>query len=215
MKAFHGDVTIKEKYLTRVRQHREADELMQGTGWENGRGCAVGCTLEAYDHGRYPIELGIPVEVAHLEDLIFEDIPTADAMLWPDRFLTAIPVGSDLSMVWPMFAVWLLTKECPSVVGKLVAGLYQRRIDGDEPSAEEWRNAQEAAREAKLKASSWALHASIRVAQASAWAAEASGAGDAWAEARTAWAARAAQELAKALYLRSADKLIGLLEEAK
>ena len=62
--AFHGEPGIKDQYLSRIMLHREADEIHQGVGYEvsNGvvRSCGVGCTLDAYDHARYPIELGVP-----------------------------------------------------------------------------------------------------------------------------------------------------------
>ncbi len=41
MVAFHGDPAIKEKYLTRVREHAAADQIVQGIYWENGMGCAA------------------------------------------------------------------------------------------------------------------------------------------------------------------------------
>jgi hypothetical protein len=96
MRSFHGDDAIKQKYLDRVRKHRELDNIIQGTGWEDGKGCAVGCTLENYDHYSYPIELGLPKWLAHLEDRIFEGLPGEEAMFWPEQFLSAIPVGSGL-----------------------------------------------------------------------------------------------------------------------
>lgn len=68
-------------------------------GWENGKGCAIGCTLEGYDHERYPIELGIPVELAHLEEQIFEGLSNGEAKDFPLEFLEAIPLGADLSGV--------------------------------------------------------------------------------------------------------------------
>src|SRR5262245_36437505 len=118
--AYHGKKSVKSKYLSRLREHRRLDHLVQGTGWEkNGsgpKGCAVGCTLEKYDHARYPIELGIPVELAHLEDAIFEGLPKKEAMAWPSAFLNAIPVGADLSMVWPKFALWLLSDPKEGVI---------------------------------------------------------------------------------------------------
>ena len=73
--AYHGKKEIKQMYLDRLKAHRIADELIQGVGWEqNGttKGCAVGCTLNAYDHARYETELGIPKYIARLEDSIFE-----------------------------------------------------------------------------------------------------------------------------------------------
>src|SRR6266850_1492332 len=112
MIAYHGKPEIKEKYLARLKKHRKLDHLIKGTGWEtNGviKGCAVGCTLESYDHFRYPVELGIPVQIAFLEDAIFEGLPQNDALAWPEQFLSAITPGVDLSEIWPKFAAELMT----------------------------------------------------------------------------------------------------------
>jgi hypothetical protein len=109
MIAYHGDPTIRDKYIARVRAHRLADELIQGTGFEHGKGCAVGCTLDDYNHVRYPIELGVPLHLAHLEDALFELLDLKNAMTWPERFLTAIRPGADLSGVWAQWAIWALT----------------------------------------------------------------------------------------------------------
>ena len=46
MQAFHNDATIKSAIMAGLAVHRAADELVQGSYWENGKGCAVGCTLE-------------------------------------------------------------------------------------------------------------------------------------------------------------------------
>src|SRR4051812_520683 len=89
----------KSFYLDRVRRHREADQLIRGTGWDGRRGCAIGCTLESYDPDKYPDLLGIPVSLAHLEDYIFENLPAAH-LDWPERFLTAIPENADISGVY-------------------------------------------------------------------------------------------------------------------
>ena len=106
--AFHGKSEIKDKYLGRVRAHRLADELIHGTYWEHGKGCAVGCTIHSGDHGAYETELGIPRILARLEDGIFENLSNGLAQQWPEQFLSAIEPGSDLSCVWPKFAVWML-----------------------------------------------------------------------------------------------------------
>ena len=55
MEAFHNDPSIKEKYLTRVQAHYKADEIIQGKYWENGKGCAVGCTIHSSDHKNYEL----------------------------------------------------------------------------------------------------------------------------------------------------------------
>lgn len=109
LRAFHGQAEIKEKYLARVRAHVAADELIHGRYWENGKGCAVGCTVHSGDHSAYERELGIPRVLARLEDGIFEGLPNGRSKEWPEQFLSSIEVGADLSSVWPRFAVWLLT----------------------------------------------------------------------------------------------------------
>ena len=106
MKTFHNDPAIKEKYIARVKAHMEADEIEKGYYWENGKGCAVGCTIEGSDHEKYEIELGIPKEIAYLEDSIFENLPNELAKTFPLRFLEAIPVGADLSKVTAHLVVW-------------------------------------------------------------------------------------------------------------
>ncbi len=58
MKAYHNDPAVKAKYEERFAQHRAADAVIQGQGYDNGRGCFVGCTLQGYDHSRFPEELG-------------------------------------------------------------------------------------------------------------------------------------------------------------
>jgi hypothetical protein len=118
MLSYHGDPAIKAKYLTRVREHARLDHLVQGTGWDGGRGCAVGCTLDAYDHRRYPIELGLPEWLAHLEDRIFEELPWEDARTWPERFLNAIPVGADLEPVQWQQAIWRHERQLAALEGK-------------------------------------------------------------------------------------------------
>ena len=146
MIAFHGDKKIKSRYIARVEAHRKADELVQGIGWEsNGvtRGCGIGCTFDAYDHSRGPIEIGVPVHLMYLEDAIFEGLPEADALKWPTRFLKAIQPGADLSLVWPRFAVWMLTDAKCGVIRfagnyadvrqsiERVSALWRRVIDGE------------------------------------------------------------------------------------
>jgi hypothetical protein len=105
MLSFHNDISIKEKYVNRVIKHRELDNIIKGIGWLNGKGCAVGCTLENYNHDRYPIELGIPIWLAKLEDEIFENLPNDESKFWPEIFLKSIPVGVCLEKVKHQLAI--------------------------------------------------------------------------------------------------------------
>lgn len=106
MKAFHEDKKIKAKYIARVKAHQKADEIIKGKYWEDGKGCAVGCTIEGSEHLRYETELGIPEILARVEDGLFEEMSNKDAMKFPLQFLEAIPVGADLSKVFTKLVIW-------------------------------------------------------------------------------------------------------------
>jgi hypothetical protein len=191
--AYHGNPLIKEQTMAKIAAHRAADRIAKGAYVrKNGTTtyCAVGCLLEDPDGGhlRYESKFGVPAQLAYLEDGIFESLPDELAIPWPERFMGAIPVGADLSTVWPGFAVWLMTdeewgmrnvtedEEVKAICGRVAEG-YQRDIDGDP------------LRDADLEALSWAARDAR-----DAWAVRA--AWDAWAvrDARAAWAARAARD---------------------
>lgn len=108
--AFHGDVAIKQKYLDRLRQHQVANEIVQG------KGGAVGCTLNKYSHRAFETELGIPIMLANLEDLIFEALSVEDSKDFPINFLSAIPIGKDLSNIYKHFFIWLLADPNDGVI---------------------------------------------------------------------------------------------------
>src|SRR3990167_8362331 len=145
MKAFHNDRKIKALYLKRVRQHRKLDEIVKGTYWENGKGCAVGCTIHSSTHKNYESELGLPEWLAMLEDRIFEGLPNGDAKEFPEQFLKAIPVGADVQPVRDKFLYWLLMDKKHGVVNNCgsdervkkavvdVGALLFRAIKSDEP----------------------------------------------------------------------------------
>lgn len=147
---FRSEEAIASAIRWRVAKHRRADEILQGATGQNGKGCAVWCTFDAYEHSRFPIELGIPEELGMLNDFIFESLPVKDSKKWPERFLKAAAPGSNLSLVWDRFTHWILTEEHPDR-GKHCArmgALFARRISGTEPPREEWDRAARAARDA-------------------------------------------------------------------
>ena len=231
MQAFHNNPAIKRKYLARVRRHRAADQLVKGKYWENGKGCAVGCTIHGSDHVAYEAELGIPRELAYLEDQVFENLPNALAQVWPARFLAACPVGADLSLVWPAFAVWLLTDPTTGtaslcnpagrVASAAVAALFQRQLDGGTVAVHEWQVARHAAAYAADAAyAATATAAAYAAADAAAYAADAAYAATATAAYAYAYAYAAADAAAAAAYpaartdhwVLMSDKLIELLK---
>ena len=218
--AFFNDPAIKEKYLGRVRAHRLADQIVHGVYWQNGKGCAVGCTVETsyYPHWRYPVELGIPEWLAYLEDMIFESLPNDKALSWPEKFLEAIPVGADLTLVRPRFLVWLLSDEKNGVLTlkddnvkaaiNRIVSLLQKWIEtGERGDAREWHSAGEAAGKAANSGMWSALDAAITA----AWAASNSVRAVAWASraAKKAWVVSEVQA-SKLLELLRAQKRTGM-----
>ena len=236
MKAYHGQQVIKDKYLYRVRLHRYADNLVRGETGQNGKGCAVWCTLNKYEHKAYESELGIPSAIALLEDGLFEYMPLDLAMEWPERFLAAIQPGADLSMVISRFLVWLLTDSSHGVIKfakseksknsiQVVSDLHQRRINGETisdikvPAASDAYAADAAAADAAdAYAAAAAYAASAAAAAAYAYAAaSAASAASAAAAAYAADAADAADAYAAArteARIKQADKLVELLASA-
>src|ERR1700677_5366688 len=105
MIAYHGDPKIKADIIAQLGMHRRADQITKGRYWDGGKGCAVGCTIHSGNHAEYEPRFGIPSLLAGLEDCIFEGLPNDLAMEWPMRFMAAIPVGVDLDLVWPRFAL--------------------------------------------------------------------------------------------------------------
>lgn len=210
--AFKGKAAVKEKYLARVQRHYDADEITQGIYWENGKGCAVGCTMEQGGDGVHQAmedTLGIPKELAYLEDRLFEELKNDDAKEFPLRFLKAIKPGADLSLVVAKFVVWQFEDEKyglsaiekqinnDEVFGfcKEVVALYKRKVAGDPPTQVEFRELYERIDGAGARAG----------ARAGAWA---------WARARA--GAGAGFDKSYAEYIKAAaDKLISLLEEAE
>jgi hypothetical protein len=168
--AFHGDHAIKDKYLDRLRAHALADEIVQGIYWQNGKGCAVGCTIHGFVHHDYETLLGIPESLARLEDQLFEGLPNAHAKTFPIQFLESIAPGADLSKVENLFLRWLLIDESDGVINyadfstkqiiRNIAELHEQIIKGEKVSISAWNDAAFAARTAQLNASNAARQAS-------------------------------------------------------
>jgi len=99
MLAFVETTVTKPQIIKKLKDHAKADDFIKGTYWENGKGCAVGCTIESSNHVEYETRFGIPQMLARLEDRIFEGLPNDKAKKWPLRFMEAIKPGADLTTV--------------------------------------------------------------------------------------------------------------------
>jgi hypothetical protein len=233
--AYLGDPALKTRVLTGLAAHAAADELVQGVYFEQRvdddkvRACSIGCTLHdlnpqlpANDHTRFVGELGIPEQIAHLIDAIFEAQPDDKAAAaWSQQIMAAIPVGADLTGVWDRYALWMLDGlvaegRDPDGVVSNMAGLFRRAVDGNQLTKREWDQAAWAARDAW---DAWDARAARNAGDAwdAAWAARAARAARDARDARNArnagdvgdaWAARAA------LAAESTDQLVKLVSEA-
>lgn len=215
MLAFHNDPAIKASKISQVLAHQQADEIVKGRYWEGGRGCAVGCTVHSDDHGAYETEMGIPRMIARLEDRIFEGMPLADAKTFPARFIEAIPVGADLSLVSWKFLHWLVsdvvdrhgTDSVKAATFDAIEVL-RKKARGEDVAAGVARAAAREARHAAAAydAAAYAAAADAAYADAVAYAAAAYTDADADADADAAAYAAA--------YNRQSDKLLELLAAA-
>ena len=232
--AYHGLEANKTTILAQIATHREADEIIKGRYWEDGKGCAVGCTVHSGQHAEYERLFGIPQILARLEDTIFEGLPNDLAQLWPERFMASIRPGADLSRVGWQFLHWLLTDSAvnPGINHPIVCDAIKQCADVLLPLTRGEPFDQSAVSAARSAAGSAAWSAASAGSAAggagSAAGSAASAAGSAvwsavsaaWSAERAAWSAAsaaggagsAAGSAASAAYERMAEKLIALIE---
>ncbi len=194
--AYKGTMTKKET-LAQLKAHDKADDIVQGTYWTGHKGCAVGCLTHRPDGGHYlfPDMFGVPESFARLIDSLFEGLEPEEAKKWPLRIMSAIPVGKDLEPVIDKFILWTLRDLEPIAGTSLevvrdMGDLYERRINGDEPTETQWRTAAGVSR--------------------ASWAAGDAGAAGAARVARASWAAG---EDGDAYYRRACDELVRLVSD--
>lgn len=204
MKAYQGIIS-KEEFIKELEWHYEQDNFVQGQYFEDGRGCAVGCSLESIsrkknleieldDHAQYPKLLGIPEWLARLEDTIFEGLYKKDAKEWPLRFSKAIEPGQDLEKIKAPFIVYVLEsnlerlqderfKEQKAAVERCI-NLWQR----DDLYSDEWERERSAARSAAWYA--WSTESAAE----SAWYTGSAAESAAWYTGSAAWSTESVAE---------------------
>jgi hypothetical protein len=206
LEAFHNDPKIKEKYLKRVKAHAAANEIIKGEYWENGKGCAVGCTIHGSQHSKYETELGIPEWLARVEDTIFEGLPNKRAKLWPAEFLSAITPGIDLEKIKVPFLIIVL-ENC---LKSMDACVYDTEkfpdvtdaINKSKEAIELMIVARRSGNKTQLSAAESAAWSAAESAGSAAWSAESAGSAES-----AAWSARSAESAGSAA--RSAGSATG------
>jgi len=204
--SFHGDPAIKQKFVSRLEDHRRLERLIQGTGWRGGeppKGCAVGCTLNKYDHKAYEVELGLPEWLAKLEDKLFEALPKCEAEQFAIDFLNVIPVGVNVDCVRHQLAILRqelaldrlkdykepYAVECRNAI-QLVIAYHNRALKGTDSESAAW-----SARSARSAAWS-AAESAAESAESAAWSAESAAWSAAWSARSAAWSAAESAESA-------------------
>jgi hypothetical protein len=226
MLSYHSDAAIRAKYLSRVAAHAAADEIIKGRYWEGGKGCAVGCTIHGDSHEDYERELGIPQMLAWLEDVIFEGLPNRLAKTWPERFLSSINPGKDLSRVGWQFLHWLLTesklgefdhpfvkevvRQCADTLTPLTVGRPVHTKAAAAASAAAWAAAEQAGRATALPvAVAWSAESAAKAAESAALSVSCPAS-----SAERAVTAISAAIAGSRIYAAISDKLLALLEAA-
>ena len=213
MKAFHDDPEIQKKYIGRLEKHYKLDEIVKGQYWEDGKGCAVGCTVHSNSHNCYELELGVPEWVARLEDTLFEGMPNEKAKEFPLKLLKAIPIGfENWQHIYHQLCAFVLEDICKNTDNKLVHDaicniITLHKTESKDESA--WSAARSAA---------WSARSAAWSARSAAWSAARSAA---WSAARSAESAArsaawsAARSAESAAYYEISEKLVELLEAEK
>ena len=109
--AYFNDPAIKAKYVGRYKAHMAQDAVIQGTGYDAGKGCFIGCTLLNYNHIQFEKELNLPVWSGYLADVYFEHAPSNVAAQFGLDVLQAIQCGQNIEPVRWQLAVWRHTKQ--------------------------------------------------------------------------------------------------------
>jgi hypothetical protein len=151
--SFNGDPGAKRHYLDRLRNHIAAGNFQFSPVWADGKGSALGCTIEADDIDRYADTLGVPAALAMVLDDLVNAQPSEPSFRHATdfalRWLAAIPVGADLSPIPGTIICALLghvmlcdtTSRHPAMdeVRRAVSDLHFRVLDGQEVNPTSWR----------------------------------------------------------------------------
>ena len=168
-------VSVLKRLIPLADRHQKADEYRAGHYWQgngSGTGCAVGCTIHDAiklgvlpqatsheSHASIAKATGLPEMVWRLADNIFEGLPEDDRPAWTPRLLRAAAKCKNLERVPALIMTRLAERlaadairDDVKAVTLVVAGLWRRRANGDEPDAKEWDAAWQQAYAARQQA---------------------------------------------------------------
>jgi hypothetical protein len=211
-----------------VKVHIEADALVRGQYWRDGKGCFIGCLTHSDSPVPAAERFGLPEPLLRLAEHIFEHLPAGDAKAFFAAFPNAVACdGKDLSRVhWAFMAAELRAlpkqpKHVQAVIDRVIAGMDTLASGGEWSANAAHAAARAAARAAAEAARAVAYaayadtNAAARAAHAAADAADAAARAAEAAYADAAFVAYAAVNAARlAAIHRQRDLLLRLIEEA-
>jgi hypothetical protein len=173
----------QETFAEIARRHREADMLAAGNfKMVDGQACSVGCFC--YDYGLKPGDFeglakltGYPEAAHRLQEAIFEGLPETERANWHVAFAEKAATVTDWQSVIDKTVLASLRIAEPhdtseSKVVAAVIDLYERRLNGENPSDAEWVAAYAAGDAARVAAyAARAARVAAYAARAAAWAA--------------------------------------------
>ncbi len=227
------DQETKDKWVSIMKEHREADRLVQGA-WLGGkdasgifRGCFFGCAMQTEENTleKAAEAMNLPLWLIKLAELIFESMSIEKALDFPVPLVEAIPCGVSLKGVYHSTSVLRLESlldAIPEEEKEEFTEIINLHRNWETATDKDWETARASAR-ARAVASTIAWESVSAWASASAWK---SAWASSWASARASviaiasvraiaweWARKKARSRVSA-WDQEAENLIKCLKEA-
>jgi len=107
-KSFLGNATVKATILAKIQAQATQNKANALTLGEDARGSVIWWLLNSPRAEQIETAAGVPQQLVHLIEIIFQRLPLTQALDFPAALITATPVGADLNPVYPKFATWQL-----------------------------------------------------------------------------------------------------------
>jgi hypothetical protein len=147
MLAYHNNAKLKASMSSDMHFTISEGLIIQGMSFRD----VVRC-VSRVENGSYKTleeEIGIPSLIAQLAEFIFEGLEYEKAKKFTTDFLEAIPVGADLSMVWPKLIHYVMVDNEVGLINfvkteyskfaiERLAHLFMRKIDGEIITENQW-----------------------------------------------------------------------------
>ena len=230
MRVYHGSETFKQECIAHMQAHIADDNLVQGKGWANGKGCSIGCTFDIYDHQTVADKLGTALWLEKLRDKIHEGLPSDNYQWFLTAYLEALQINANVEKIRIPFIRIVLDHALETVkqlnVGqKLKQQIIEvNRVVYNNPDCKEAQKKAAAAADAAadddnaVLAAVWAAAAAADAAVVwvavwdAVWADADAAADDVWA---VVWDADAADAAKTRAYTYFANELVSLLRGQK